>query len=117
MARIKLPPKWTHSEKQIRTTQMSFEFDQLIERDLKQEALDNNHSPSTQLRLILGLPVGTPVRRRVSVSLSPEDKAILAKLYNIDLQDSDLMRAMISKKITDYFAKEDKPAKDDKEEE
>ncbi len=104
MASIKIPEKWTKSEKQIQTTQISFEFDQMIERQLKQEALESDHSPSTQLRIILGLPVGTPIRRRISVSLSAEDKKILSQRYNIDINDNDIMRAIIRKEITKYFA-------------
>ena len=103
MSNQQLPKRFRSSDKQIKKMQLAFEFGNKIEKGLKLEAIDNGLSPTAQLRNILNLPGGIPIKPRLSVTLSDEDLKILAERYHIDPGDRAFMRLNISREIESYF--------------
>ncbi len=109
--KVKIPERWKTSDRQIKKMQLAFEFEDYVEKQLKQEALDNGISPSSQLRKILGLHYDPPLKPRLTVSLTPEDTEILAKRYDIEASDRAYLRLGISREIENYYSKNSKPKK------
>lgn len=106
---IKIPERWKTSDKQIKKMQLAFEFEDFIEKELKREALDNGISPSSQLRKILGLHYDQPLKPRLTVTLTEEDRAILAERYNIDARDRAYLRLGITREIEAYYSENNTP--------
>jgi hypothetical protein len=102
-SKVKIPERWKTSDKQIKKMQLAFEFEDFIEKQLKQDALDNGISPSSQLRKILGLHYDQPLKPRLTISLTSEDRDVLAKRYNIELNDRAYLRLGISREIEAYY--------------
>ena len=101
--KIKIPERWKTSDKQIKKMQLAFEFENLIEKQLKQDALDNGISPSSQLRKILELHYDQPLKPRLTILLTQDDRDILAKRYNIEAQDRAYIRLGITREIEAYY--------------
>lgn len=102
-SKVTIPERWKTSDKQIKKMQLAFEFDDLIEKQLKQDALDNAISAASQLRKILGLHYDQPLKPRLSITLSPADRKILAKRYDIDADDRAYIRLGISREIEAHY--------------
>jgi hypothetical protein len=100
---VRIPERWKTSDKQIKKMQLAFEFEDFIEKQLKQDALDNGISPSSQLRKILGLHYDPPLKPRLTVSLTANDREELAKRYHIDSDDRAYLRLGISREIETYY--------------
>ena len=80
----KVPDKWQSSVKAAKATQVAFDLDEKFQMHIRREALESGLSPSDKIREILGLTVNKrPKRPRLTVSLSPEDYAILAEKYQL----------------------------------
>ena len=80
----KIPEKWQSSLKAMKAVQVAFDMDEKIQLAIRKEALEAGHSPSDQIRDILGLPTNRrPKRPRLTVSLSPVDYELLAKKYQL----------------------------------
>ncbi len=97
----KLPKSWTGSEKSIRAVQVIFELEQAESRALRIRAIEQDLSPSDYIREIVGLPRKKPVRPRLSISLSVEDYEILAKRYNLNVNDKAEIRSKIKQELID----------------
>jgi len=102
MSENTLPKRFTTSDKQIKKMQLAFEFGHDIEKGLKSEAIANGLSPTAQLRQILSLPSGIPIKPRLSVTLSHDDLEILADRYHIDPSDRAFMRLNINREVEQY---------------
>ncbi len=97
MAR-KIPDKWQSSVKAIKAVQVAFDMDEKVQLSIRKQALEAGLSPSDQIRDILGLPVNKrPKRPRLTVSLAPSDYQILAKKYQLAVED----QLEIKKKLMD----------------
>lgn len=80
-----LPEKWQSSQKAMKAVQVAFDMDEKIQYTIRKAALDNNLSPSEQIRDILGLTVNKrPKRPRLTVSFNHQDYAELASKYGLD---------------------------------
>ena len=80
----KIPEKWQSSVKAAKATQVAFDMDEQIQMAIRRTALEAGISPSDQIRTMLGLTINKrPKRPRLTVSLSQEDYAVLAKKYNL----------------------------------
>jgi len=101
--KIKIPERWKTSDRQIKKMQLAFEFEDLVEKQLKQDALDSGISPSSQLRKILNLHYDPPLKPRLTISLSAEDREVLAKRYDIDPNDRAYIRLGISREVEAYY--------------
>ena len=78
---------WPQEKKAIKATQVAFDISTEAQHCIKQEALDNEISPSDQMRRILGLPVKKPVRPRLTISLSVADYEMLGEKYGVSPAD------------------------------
>lgn len=78
---------WPEERKAIRATQVAFDISTQAQKQIKKAALDQDRTPSDQMRAILGLPVKKPVRPRLTISLSPQDYEVLAREYGLDPSD------------------------------
>lgn len=101
--KVKIPERWKTSDRQIKKMQLAFEFADMIEKKLKQDALDNGISASSQLRKILNLHYDQPLKPRLTISLTEDDREILAKRYDIDANDRAYIRLGISREIEAYY--------------
>jgi hypothetical protein len=79
-----LPEKWQSSQKAMKAVQVAFDMDEKIQYKIRKAALDNNLSPSEQIREILGLTINKrPKRPRLTVSLNNQDYVELAEKYGL----------------------------------
>jgi len=79
-----LPEKWQSSQKAMKAVQVAFDMDEKIQYKIRKAALDNNLSPSEQIRDILGLTINKrPKRPRLTVSLNNQDYVELAAKYGL----------------------------------
>ncbi len=79
-----LPEKWQSSQKAMKAVQVAFDMDEKIQYKIRKAALDNNLSPSEQIRDILGLTINKrPKRPRLTVSLNNQDYVELAEKYGL----------------------------------
>lgn len=79
-----LPEKWQSSQKAMKAVQVAFDMDEKIQYTIRKAALDNNLSPSEQIRDILGLTVNKrPKRPRLTVSFNAQDYVELAEKYGL----------------------------------
>ena len=80
-----LPEKWQSSQKAMKAVQVAFDMDEKIQYKIRKAALDNNLSPSEQIRDILGLTINKrPKRPRLTVSLNSQDYIELAEKYGLE---------------------------------
>ncbi len=95
------PELWKNEKKAIKATQVAFDISTEAQKKLKLKAIHNDLSPSDQMRQILGLPSKKPVRPRLTISLSGEDYDILAKHYQINVEDKLAIKERAAKEIID----------------
>ncbi len=68
----------------MKAVQVAFDMDEKIQYKIRKAALDNNLSPSEQIRDILGLTINKrPKRPRLTVSLNNQDYIELAEKYGL----------------------------------
>lgn len=78
------PSRWQSSDQAIRAVQMAFDVELEVLNAVRTAAFKNDLSTSDQIRLVLGLPVTRkPKRPRLTVSLSPDDYAVLGARYDV----------------------------------
>lgn len=83
----------------IQAVQVAFEFDQALATKIKILAAENGLSPSDQMRQLLGLSYGKPVRPRLTIRLSDEDYDQLSQKYKCDKADKITIRQYIIQDI------------------
>ncbi len=98
-AKKKTPVTWTQSDKSIRAVQVIFELGLEPSRTLRIQAIEQDLSPSDYIREIIGLPRKKPIRPRLSISLSTEDYEILAKRYQLTLDEKEQIRENIKEEL------------------
>jgi len=77
-------PKWKKQIKAIKATQIAFELEQKLARNIKEKAAREGLTPSDEIRKIVGLSYSPPKRPRLTMSLTENDYEILAKKYKLD---------------------------------
>ncbi len=97
--KAKQPQRWQNEKKAIRATQVAFDISTEAQKRLKMTAIQNDLSPSDQMRKILGLPSKKPVRPRLTISLSEDDYQILAEHYGLDADDRLAIKEQAAKEI------------------
>jgi hypothetical protein len=102
----KQPERWKKESKAVKATQIAFDISTEAQKRLKLTAIQNDLSPSDQMRKILGLPSKKPVRPRLTISLSEEDYLILAEHYKVDSKDKLAIKERAAKEIIDFVMKE-----------
>ncbi|ARU03763.1 hypothetical protein CCO03_02855 [Comamonas serinivorans] len=82
------PERWQGSDTALRAVQVAFDVSEAVMEAVRVAAFHDNVSTSTEIRKVLGLPVGEkPKRPRLTVTLSAEDYALLASRYGLNAED------------------------------
>ncbi len=102
----KQPERWKKESKAVKATQIAFDISTEAQKRLKLTAIQNDLSPSDQMRKILGLPSKKPVRPRLTISLSEEDYLILAEHYRVAPDDKLAIKELAAKEIISFVMKE-----------
>ncbi len=102
----KQPERWKKESKAVKATQIAFDISTEAQKRLKLTAIQNDLSPSDQMRKILGLPSKKPVRPRLTISLSEEDYLILAEHYKVDPEDKLAIKERAAKEIINFVMKD-----------
>lgn len=97
--KTKQPERWKKESKAIKATQVAFDISTETQKQLKLMAINNDLSPSDQMREILGLPCKKPVRPRLTISLSADDYQILANHYGLQPTDKLAIKELAAKEI------------------
>ncbi len=103
----KKPELWSEEKKAIKATQVAFDISTEAQKQLKLLAINNDLSPSDQMRQILGLPSKKPIRPRLTISLSADDYIILAQQYGLDRNDKLAIKERAAKEIINLVMKKD----------
>lgn len=95
--------KWNEQSKVIKATQVAFELEQKIAKQIQEMAASEGLTASSQIRKLVGLPYSPPKRPRLTVSLSKDDYKELGKKYDINPDDSLLIKRKIMQELIDFF--------------
>lgn len=96
------------TKKVIKATQIAFEVERRVAKNIQRIAVDEGLTTSSQIRKSLGLTYSPPKRPRLTVSLSTEDYEILAQRYKLNAEDTlAIKRAMMEELIGRYTIEED----------
>lgn len=88
MTEKKPPIRWQRSDEAIRAVQVAFDVGDEVMSAVRHAAFSSGLSTSDQVRVVLGLSViRQPKRPRLTVSLGPDDYAILAQRYGLAADD------------------------------
>ncbi len=105
----KILKKWEDEKKAVKATQVAFDVGEKIQYVIRKEALDRSINPSDRIRQILGLSVSRkPKRLRLSISLSDDDMAYLAKVYNLETSDPVEVKRRAAEKLVEHVKDIDK---------
>jgi hypothetical protein len=100
-----LPEKWQSSQKAMKAVQVAFDMDEKIQYKIRKAALDNNLSPSEQIRDILGLTVNKrPKRPRLTVSLNAQDYTVLATRYGLEAEQQLEIKKLVIEDLVKFSA-------------
>lgn len=100
--------KWSSSDAALRAVQVAFDVEQQVIAAVRYAALENDLSPSDQIRKILQLPItNKPVRPRLTVSLSDADYALLATRFGLAVEDKRAIKEALHRALIE-FAKAEK---------
>lgn len=97
--------KWDKNNKAIKATQVAFELEQKVARQINEMAVKEGLTTSNQIRKLMGLSYSPPKRPRLTVSLSPDDYVELGKKYNVDPNDTLKIKRRIIEELIELFAK------------
>jgi hypothetical protein len=102
--------RWQKEKDAIKATQIAFDISTEAQLIIKQQALADHLNPPDQIRKILGLPYSKkPVRPRLTVTLKPEDFALLAQRYGVSPQDQAAIRDKVSQELLAYARRQISP--------
>jgi hypothetical protein len=92
------PARWKGSDEAIRAVQVAFDVEEAVMEAVRTAAFHSNLSPSDQIRKLISLPTSErPKRPRLTVTLSGDDYALLAKRYGLSPDD----KLTIKEKVTE----------------
>jgi len=104
--------RWTSSDAALRAVQVAFDVEQQVIEAVRYAALDNQLSPSDQIRKILGLPVTSkPVRPRLTVTLNDSDYAMLAERFGLDPDDKRAIKDALHQELIKFAKKQSQKKK------
>ena len=95
--------QWGKKSKAAKATQIAFELEKKVVRQIHQLAVAEGLNPSSQIRKLIDLPYSPPKRPRLTVSLSPEEYDVLGKRYNVDPSDTLEIKRMIMQQLIQEF--------------
>ena len=82
------PERWQGSDKALRAVQVAFDVSEAVMEAVRVAAFNDHVSTSTEIRKVLGLPVGErPKRPRLTVTLDAQDYELLSQRFGIPADD------------------------------
>ena len=82
------PERWQGSDTALRAVQVAFDASEAVMEAVRVAAFHDNVSTSTEIRKLLGLPMGErPKRPRLTVTLSADDYELLAQRFGLPADD------------------------------
>jgi hypothetical protein len=82
------PARWQGSDTALRAVQVAFDVSEAVMESVRVAAFHDNVSTSTEIRKVLGLPVGErPKRPRLTVTLDAQDYELLSQRFGIPADD------------------------------
>ena len=82
------PERWQGSDTALRAVQVAFDVSEAVMEAVRVAAFKDHVSTSTEIRKVLGLPVGEkPTRPRLTVTLDAQDYALLAERFGLPADD------------------------------
>lgn len=104
---VSVSSRWVSSDAALRAVQVAFDVEQQVIEAVRYAALENQLSPSDQIRKILDLPITSkPVRPRLTVSLSDADYASLALRFGIDADDKRRIKEALHNELIAFSKKQ-----------
>ncbi len=100
--------QWNQGDSAVKATQVAFELEQKIARQIHEMAAKEGLTTSSQIRKLIALPYSPPKRPRLTVSLSSEDYIELGKKYKIDPADTLEIKRKIMQELIEMFEKKQK---------
>ncbi len=95
--------KWASSDAALRAVQVAFDVEQQVIAAVRYAALENDLSPSDQIRKILHLPITSkPVRPRLTVSLSDADYELLATRFGLSADDKRAIKEALHRTLMEF---------------
>ena len=99
--------RWSSSDAELRAVQVAFDVEMQVIEAVRYAALENQLSPSDQIRKILALPVTSkPVRPRLTVTLSEADYVLLAERFGIDIEDKRRIKDALHHELIEFAKKQ-----------
>ncbi len=96
--------KWQKERQAIKAVQVAFDLGHEVSYLIRTEALERGINPPDRILEILGLPVSSkPIRPRLSISLSEEDFAQLAKDFGVDVSDKLKIRQIAAERLLTHL--------------
>ena len=100
---MKAKQKWEKEKAAAAAIQIAFDLGVDTQTVIKKKALDEHLNTSDFIRKILGLQYKSkPVRPRLTLSLSDEDFAHLAKEYKVDPEDRLKIKELAAEELVKY---------------
>lgn len=104
---VRSSSRWSSSDAALRAVQVAFDVEQQVIEAVRYAALENQLSPSDQIRKILELPITSkPVRPRLTVTLSDDDYALLAQRFGIDVEDKRRIKEVLHQELINFTKKQ-----------
>lgn len=97
--------RWSRQQQTAKATQLAFELEQRIARKIHEQAAREGLTPSSEIRKLIGLPYSPPKRPRLTLSLSPEDYAVLAEKYGVPAEDTLAIKRCIMEELIQQVEK------------
>lgn len=99
----KTPEKWNKNKAAVKAIQVAFELEKEVTQSIKLCAVENDLTPSAQIRKTLGLGFTPPKRPRLTASFSEDDYAFLGEKYGIDPKDIWAIKREIIKELASCY--------------
>ncbi len=97
--------QWNKNNKEVKATQMAFELEQKMARQIYEMAGKEGLTPSSQIRKLVGLSYSPPKRPRLTISLSRDNYVELGKKYKVDPEDTLKIKRKIMEELMKIFKK------------
>ena len=98
--------KWEKEKSAIRATQLAFDLSAQVQKNIKKQAIDADYTPSDMIRNILGLEVKSKkTRQRLTFYLNDEELSLLAKRYNIAVDDKIAIKQKVAEELITFAGK------------
>lgn len=103
MSIARKPPRWESSDRAIRAVQVAFDVEQSVLEAVRRSAFEHDRSTSDEIRHLLDLPIsGRPKRPRLTVSLTPDDYAMLGARYGLDPEDRLGIKEQVTRELISF---------------